>query len=443
MEKPFFVDIMPVFSSDNERNVNSLNEVYKNTAYLNQAISTLIGRHINPDSIKGKNVLLKPNWVKHSLIETDDNCLRTNNNFLLAVIEVILQNKPESMLVGDAPIQGCKWDKVLTNSFLSEIESLSKKYNIPVRIKDFRRVTFDPSKNQVDKNRSSISEYVIFDVGKDSYLEPITNDKKNLFRVNNYDPDRLAESHRAGVHKYCITKELFEADIIFSLPKVKTHQKAGITAALKNLVGLNGDKDYLPHHRIGGTEIGGDCYPGKNKFRFWSELALDFANRRQGKISYWFGLRVAGVCWRLSFPKNEHQLSAGWYGNDTTWRMVMDLNKIAIFGNADGTLSTQPRRQVFSLCDGIIGGQGDGPLNPEPMPLGVISFTNYSGANDLVLGTLMGLEIDKIPLLKSFSSFEKIKNTEINWNNKPVDLVTLKAKSIMAKLPPGWQEYSK
>ena len=118
-------------------------------------------------------------------------------------------------------------------------------------------------RNQVDKNRSSISEYVIFDVGKDSYLEPITNDKKNLFRVNNYDPDRLAESHRAGVHKYCITKELFEADIIFSLPKVKTHQKAGITAALKNLVGLNGDKDYLPHHRIGGTEIGGDCYPTK------------------------------------------------------------------------------------------------------------------------------------------------------------------------------------
>ena len=83
-----------------------------------------------------------------------------------------------------------------------------------------------------------------------------------------YDPDKFRYTHTKGMHKYCITKHLFDSDLVISLPKAKTHQKAGITAALKNIVGLNGDKDYLPHHRIGGTEVGGDAYPGKSYFRY-------------------------------------------------------------------------------------------------------------------------------------------------------------------------------
>jgi hypothetical protein len=282
---------------------------------------------------------------------------------------------------------------------------------------------------------------VIFDLGKDSYLEPITNAKKNLFRVADYNPDRLAESHRPGVHKYCITKELFDADIVISLPKVKTHQKAGITAALKNLVGVNGDKDYLPHHRVGGLDRGGDCYPGKNIFRYWAELSVDFANRHQGKKLYWIGRKAASVFWLLSFPTKLQNLGATWYGNDTTWRMVLDLNKLAIFGNADGTISNQPQRQLFSFCDGIIGGQGDGPLKPEPMPLGIISFTNHSGINDVVLATLMGFDIQKIAMLKEISSVSKKDNVDIFLNGVLIKVADLTHLSLKAKVPPGWEDY--
>jgi uncharacterized protein (DUF362 family) len=80
-------------------------------------------------------------------------------------------------------------------------------------------------------------------VGKRSYLEEVSDDERSPFRVTNYDPGRLAESHRKGVHKYCITKELFDADVVITVPKIKTHQKAGLTNALKILVGVNGDKD--------------------------------------------------------------------------------------------------------------------------------------------------------------------------------------------------------
>ncbi len=178
------------------------------------------------------------------------------------------------------------------------------------------------------------------------------------------------------MHKYCISKALFESDVVISLPKIKTHQRTCITGGLKNIVGLNGDKDFLPHHRLGGTGNGGDCYEGKNHLRYWAELSQDAANRNQGTIFFRPWLKVSGLLWELSIPKEDDDLGAGWYGNDTTWRMVMDLNTIALYGKLDGSLSDEPQRVLYSLCDAIIAGEGDGPLHPEPFPMGIVSFSN-------------------------------------------------------------------
>ena len=35
------------------------------------------------------------------------------------------------------------------------------------------------------------------------------------------------------------------------MPKLKTHKKCGVTISLKNLVGLNTNKNLLPHHSLG------------------------------------------------------------------------------------------------------------------------------------------------------------------------------------------------
>ena len=438
-----FVDIIACFDSTNNRTIESLSKLYENQELLQKSITKIIQKHLKPENFENKKVLLKPNWVKHSVNEKDEICLRTNDNFLVALLEVVLKHKPASVLIGDAPIQGCQWEKVVTPILVERIEKLAIKYNVRVKIKDFRRVVFNPNKNNPTKDRSPLTDYVIFDLGKESYLEPITNANKNLFRVTDYNPDRLAESHRQGVHKYCITKELFEADIVISLPKVKTHQKAGITAALKNLVGVNGDKDYLPHHRVGGIGKGGDCYPGNNLFRFWAEMALDFANRHQGKILYWAGRKTASAFWQLSFPNKLHHLGSGWYGNDTTWRMVLDLNKIAIFGNADGTISKTPQRQLFSLCDGIIGGQGDGPLRPEPLALGIISFTNHSGVNDLAMATLMGFDTQKIAMLREVNNLSKKEKVDVFWKGTSTKITDLNQYAIKTQASPGWDDYIK
>ena len=325
-----FTLIQSVFSFENERTLEKLSAIYGDIPFLKKIISELINGSFKEDDVKNKKILLKPNWVLHSRKKSDDLCMRTNDNFLLAVLEIILEKKPSKIVIGDAPVQGCFWDKMITPAFYDKVSELGSRFSIPVEIKDFRRRIFNPSENNPISERAPISEYVIFDLGKESFLEPISSNKKNIFRVTNYDPDRLAESHKLGMHKYCITKELFDVDVVISLPKIKTHQKTGMTGALKNLVGVNGDKDFLPHHRLGGDGFGGDCYPGKSYLRLWSELALDNANRNQGKFLYWFWIKLSSFLWRLKRGSNVHQVAASWYGNDTTWRMVMDLNKIAI-----------------------------------------------------------------------------------------------------------------
>lgn len=434
--KPY-VHIQTAFAEPAGRSLVDLASRYGDFSFLKGLIKQVVTPVMAALELEGKRVLLKPNWVKHNRISSDELCMRTHDNFLLAALEVVLEMKPQSVLIGDAPIQGCYWDKIISASFKEEVLRLAAHYRIPISIKDFRRVTFDPSRNNLSLERNPLSEYVITDLGKESFLEPITRGDQQLFRVTNYNPDRFVESHAPGIHKYCITKSLYEADVVISLPKVKTHQKAGITAALKNIVGLNGDKDFLPHHRLGGTGFGGDCYPGSNRLRYWSELAMDFANRRQGRLLFWAGQKTSSLLWRLSFPGEEHHLAAGWHGNDTTWRMVLDLNKIILYGLPDGTIASTPQRQLFSLCDGIVGGQGDGPLKPDPLPLGVVSFTNHSALNDAAMATLMGFDVERIPMLNTALA-EFPSGSEVWFDGNLLPWQALHKFSIPTAPPPGW-----
>lgn len=423
-------------SIKNNKSIGPLSNYYKSKSKLKKI---LLGLNTNID-LSNRTILLKPNWVMHSRNKDDEICLTTHPNFILATLEIILESNPRKVIVGDAPLQGCDWNRLISKSFYENISFYSNKYNIPIELKDFRRVIFNRKKNKVIKDRRDLSDYIIFDLKDKSFLEEISS-KKSIFRVTDYDPDRLAISHQKGIHKYCITKDLFKVDTIITLPKVKTHQKAGITNALKILVGLNGDKDFLPHHRVGGTGFGGDCYPGKNIFRRLSEYFLDMANHNIGDLKYKYWNFISKLLWKISNPNRYHQRAAGWYGNDTTWRMVLDLNLIAKYGNSDGTISNKKQREIYSICDGIIGGQGNGPIKPEPLPLGLISFSNNNALNDIAMTKLMGFDTNKIPLVKNSTSIFPLKDIVIKLNGKDIRLDGLDKYSTSAKPPPGWKNH--
>ena len=171
-------------------------------------------------------------------------------------------------------------------------------------------------------------------------------------------------------------------------------------------------------------------------------MLRNLGNRRRGKNIYGYTRRLSEKLWSLSRPNNEISMNAGWYGNDTVWRMVMDINLIAQFGRLDGTLAGTPQRVIYSLCDGIIGGQGNGPLQPEPLPLGFLTFSNDSYLMDEVMGYLFNLDIEKVPLLREASIANKQKIVKLLLNGNQVNMDIIKTMGMTVKLAPGWVNYN-
>lgn len=437
-----FVDIETVYDIVEDRNLDYLSKVYADKTRMRSIIHRMISEHFAETDVNGKSVLLKPNWVRHELKESDFFCLRTNDNLLLCIIEEVLKLSPSKVLVADAPVQGCIWSKMITEDFLGEIEKLSDQYDIPVAVKDFRRTIMDSEHGTVSKDLHPMSDYLVFDLASNSYLEPITT-PDNKFRVTCYNPDRIAEVHHKGLHQYCIAKDVFDYDVIITIPKLKTHRMAGMTNALKLLVGINGDKDYLPHHRIGSIKEGGDNYKDKSILRTVSNFFTDASNRRIGtKIGHLLGM-IGSKLWKYSHPDTATMVNAGWYGNDTIWRTVMDINTIALFGDKDGKIHEKQQRQLFTIMDGIIGGQGDGPLHPSPSALGVIAMANNSYLMDVVAGELYHLNYQRIPLLREARGFIKETEYTIAINSQHTLLEDVAKYGIDINMSPGWVDYNK
>jgi uncharacterized protein (DUF362 family) len=347
---------------------------------------------------QGMTVLLKPNWVLHfNQADQGMDCMVTHPAFILAALKEVLAARPGRVIIADAPIQSCRFDLLATPEFRQRVAEMA---TCPVEVVDFRKMVLAAGglAEGMIKNPREEGQYVLFDLGEESLLEPVSS-PAGRFRVTCYDPDVLARAHRPGRHQYVLSREAFEADVILNLPKLKTHRKAGITAALKNLVGINGDKDFLPHHRLGGSALGGDCYQGVAPLKRAAEYCLDNANRNIGgeRFGYWNSRFDALMKWQAKV--GDLGIDGGWHGNDTTWRMVLDLNRLALYGRPDGTLSDTRLRRVYSLTDAIVAGERNGPLSPSPINLGAVTFAASSPFADLVHSALMRFDWKVLPLI--------------------------------------------
>jgi Domain of unknown function (DUF362) len=210
-----------------------------------------------------------------------------------------------------------------------------------------------------------------------------------------------------GRHQYLIAKEVMEAGVVVNVPKLKSHKKSCITGALKNLIGINGNKEYLPHHRKGGSATGGDCYSGEDPFKRVAEDLLDAANRRKpGKTQAAFTW-MAGTAERIAVRLGaEENLEGSWYGNDTIWRTCLDLQRILRYGKIDGSMATTPQRTVVSITDAMIGGEGEGPLANTPVKSGFITGALNPAAAEWIHARLMGIDPKKVPLIReAFGQF--------------------------------------
>jgi len=352
--------------------------------------------------------VLKPNWVFHDNLSGEGiECLVTHASILRAVLDLVVRAKPGKVVVGDAPIQGCDLSKLMEMAGYSSLKERYAQTAVPIEWKDFRRTVLANPKGIWDRHVGlrPLEDYVLFDLGVESLLEPIARDARR-FRVTMYNPDLMRQTHAPGRHQYLVARDVIDADVVINLPKLKTHKKSCITGALKNLVGINGNKDYLPHHRLGGSRTGGDCYAGGNPFKFFAEVLSDTANRREGKLAYLLRQVMRGSYGLARLTGADSNLEGSWHGNDTIWRTCLDLNRILLYGRPDGTMAETPQRKVVTLTDAIICGEGEGPLSPTPHPLGMLTFATNSVAAEYLHAHLMGFDWRKIPLIReAFGQF--------------------------------------
>ena len=192
-----------------------------------------------------------------------------------------------------------------------------------------------------------------------------------------------------------------DADVFINLPKLKTHKKVGVTCALKNLVGINANKNWLPHHTEGTPEDGGDQFPAANtrtRLEYsWMGAAKRWLKNRPALSRLFVPVKKAG---RLVFGDTQKVVRSGnWHGNDTCWRMVLDLNKCFFFFDGSGQPRKKPLRYL-TVVDGIVAGEGNGPMSPDPKACGVIIAGTHPVAVDCVAATLMGFDWQKLRLLK-------------------------------------------
>jgi uncharacterized protein (DUF362 family) len=353
---------------------------------------------INP----GARVVIKPNWVHHdSPHEKNLDALVTHTSlikYLIDLLAVALKGDG-SIIIGDAPLQSCDFDVLLKRTGIAEtVEEARKRYaGLDITLEDWRLTILEEC-NAAQKYRSNYDsritdDYEIIDLESTSFLEDIS-DYADKFRVTCYDPRLMTSHHQRGKHEYLVTRKIFNADLMINLPKMKTHIKAGLTGALKNLVGINGHKEFLPHHILGSSQRGGDCYYKASRLRnlydaaydkFWTQYRdLSEPSRKACHL-------ILGGLWRASRILTGDSISTGsWQGNETVWRMTLDLNHLVYFAE-------RAPKKIISIVDGIIAGEGEGPLRPMAKPVGLLAAGENPAYVDAALGALMGYNVSRVP----------------------------------------------
>ena len=369
---------------------------------FNTSLWNPLGTFIQP----GNTVLIKPNLVYEGHRKEDLTVLITHPSIVRAVLDYvsIALNHEGSVTIGDAPIQSTDFTRVISDSGLIKIiDYYALHSNVRVSLVDFRN-----SQGKVNTfgglDRKSLPGdplgYSSIDLSFSSEHCEMNKSWGN-YRVTNYAPDVMVKHHNIHKNEYLIANSVLQADVILNLPKLKTHRKAGMTCALKNLVGINGSKDWLPHHRIGSIAEGGDEY----LYKSIRKKILTLINEKKDVSENLPLLSLLAIIQKIILktvkivPFKDDFFEGSWYGNDTIPRTIVDLNKILFYSDKKGQMQKSIQRKIFSVVDAVIAGEKEGPLHPDWKRCNMLLAGDNPVAIDLVSSQIMGFDYMKIPTL--------------------------------------------
>ena len=413
-----------------------------------------LGKYIN----KNDKVFILCNFVYHKKPNENDEqffskC--THGSIVRAVIDYVYIAVGSNVEInfGNAPLQSCNWNSVIKDTKSNKVEEFYALNNIKVKSKDLRMTISERNFTGAINNEYQNLDNSIIEVNMDktSLLNGIDNSNQEpKFRVSDYNPDRTEKFQNKKKHRYLINQTILNSDVIFSVPKLKTHEKVGITVGLKGIVGIVGHKDCLAHHRYGSKFQGGDEYPEKSFLRKLVSLFHDFTQREEYPNFLRPLFNILDLFFKRFIRKILGRVPAGaWYGNDTAWRMTLDLNNIIHYSDKNGIIKKdQQIRKNLVLVDGIIGGEGEGPLSPIKVETKSLIFSDNLVLGDLLSASIMKYDYEKIPLIKSAILSLGIYNKEnkanqiINYNGINLDFDSIDNEYEKKYKPSkGWLKY--
>lgn len=356
-------------------------------------------------------VVVKPNWIQgsHEYLPDVWEPVITHPTVVISVVETLIElmSSRGTICVCDAPNSYASFDQIIARGELKRrMESLrEQRPEMKLEFFDLRREVWIVKEEVIVERRRNISDprsYVRLNLGTDSLFYGFEGEGR--YYGADYDSEVVNLHHHGGTQEYLLAGTPMHCDLFVNLPKLKTHRKTGITCSLKNLVGINGDKNWLPHHTCGSPMDGGDEYAQcslKNRM----ESALKEAGRKVA-LSFprggtWAYRKMRNLGKRALGESSTVIRNGNWHGNNTCWRMALDLNRALLYGKPDGTWREAGHpRHYLTIVDGIVGGEGAGPLCPSPVASGVLIAGTNPGAVDSIACKLMRFDPQLIPIVR-------------------------------------------
>jgi uncharacterized protein (DUF362 family) len=419
----------------------------------------------------GQIAVIKPNFVYEETNEIlGKECLITHVSLIRPVIDYLylLQIKDKikfRIIVTDVPIQGANFNKILEQSGLKALQEFYiNHFSFNFEILDLRhKIAIDEGNGffKTINNSGDPLGYSKIHL-KNSFLQEIANDYKKFGAPGYGINETFSQIKETGNHYYHIPNTILQSDLFVNMPKIKTHKKAGITVAMKNLIGINGEKAWIPHFRRGSIKTGGDEFDDKQVFLKTITTRANVLLQGRSRLLWNLGKKINKYFFKIFFRKDLRPslklsgleqkalflVNGDWYGNDTLWRPILDLNYLLFYVNKKGEEVSSKVRNYICLSDGVIAGEGDGPVNPSQKKAGIIALSQNPILNDICISRIMGFDWEKIPQLRNSTflkeyfefdrNFEKFSLLE-NINSTGYNVVTFEElPNLKFNPPPGW-----
>ncbi len=416
-----------------------------------------LGQIIGP----GDRVVVKPNLVTHEYrrscgIDGDVFSVISHPSVVRAVADyaALALKGRGTIAIADNPSIDADFDALLEVTQLKTLEAVyPTHYGIECVVRDLRPQRTVDLKHYGYKSKTVTQEgdplgSTVLNLGRESFfygLNPF------LFRgvfTNRWETIR---HHIGSRQRYSVSNTILDADVYISVPKLKTHHKVGATLNIKGLVGINSNKNHLIHWRIGFPKTGGDEFPSPPNALDYLVVGLRHAllDVLPEGATLWLRDKLKGTSMEvlledirgLSFRADR----GAWSGNDTCWRMAADLYNLFIL-DLTGYRESQIRPlRTFSVVDGIIAGEGNGPFCPTARESRVVIAGENLLDVDAVAARLMDFDISKIKYIHRLMAAQdrSLRDIAVRLPEKSGDdFFDRKHRYLEFSPPSGWESLS-